>query len=139
MEFLGYILMNHSLTMANEKVKIIQEWLEPWKIKDIRSFLGFANFYRWFIHNYLEITVPLTQLTWKGTTWDFTPECHSTFELLEKAFTSALILTHWIPNQPLVVETDALDHALMTIISMYNWKANFILSLSTPKPFPVLS
>ena len=45
-EFLGYILTNLGLTMANEKVKIIQEWLEPRKIKDIQSFLGFANFYR---------------------------------------------------------------------------------------------
>ena len=46
-EFLGYILTNLGLTMADEKVKIIQEWPEPQKIKDIQSFLGFANFYRW--------------------------------------------------------------------------------------------
>ena len=45
-EFLRYILMNLGLTMAHEKVKIIQEWLEPQNIKDIQSFLGFANFYR---------------------------------------------------------------------------------------------
>ena len=76
-EFLGYILTNLSLTMADEKVKIIQEWLEPRKIKDIQSFLGFANFYRQFIHNYSEITVLLTQLTWKGTTWKM-PFCFRT-------------------------------------------------------------
>ena len=80
--------------MADEKVKIIQEWPEPQKIKDIQSFLGFANFYRQFIHNYSEITVPLTRLTRKGTTWNFTLEFCSAFELLKKAFTSALILTH---------------------------------------------
>ena len=101
-EFLGYILTNLGLTMANKKVKIIQEWPEPQKIKDIQSFLGFTNFYRQFIHNYSEITVPLTRLTRKGYTWNFTQECCSTFELLKKGFTSALILTHWIPDQPLL-------------------------------------
>ena len=35
-------------------------------------------------------------------------------------FTSAPILTHWIPDQPLVVETDASDYALAAILSMYN-------------------
>ena len=119
-EFLGYILTNLGLTMAEEKVKIIQEWPEPRNIKDIQSFLGFANFYRQFIHNYSEITVPLTWLTWKGTTWNFTLECHSTFELLKKVYISALILMHWIPDQLLVVETDISDYALAAILSMYN-------------------
>ena len=120
MEILRYILTNLGLTMANEKVKIIREWPEPQKIKDIHSFLGFTNFYRRSIHNYLEITVLLTQLTQKGTTWNFNPECRSAFKLFKKTFTSTLILTHWIPDQPLVVETDTLDYTLAAILSMYN-------------------
>jgi len=55
-EFLGYILKTEGLTMANDKVKIIHEWPEPWKVKDIQSFLGFANFYHHFIYNYLDIS-----------------------------------------------------------------------------------
>ena len=43
-EYLGYILSSSSLTMSNDKVKIIQDWLEPKKVKDIQSFLGFTNF-----------------------------------------------------------------------------------------------
>ena len=49
--------------MSNNKVKIIQDWPEPKKVKDIQSFLGFANFYYWFIFNYLGIIIPLTYLT----------------------------------------------------------------------------
>jgi len=44
-EYLGYILSPSSLTMYDNKVKIIQDWLEPKKVKDIQSFLGFTNFY----------------------------------------------------------------------------------------------
>ena len=64
-EYLGYILSPSGLTMSNDKVKIIQDWLEPKKVKDIQSFLGFANFHRWFIFNYSDIVIPLTRLTWK--------------------------------------------------------------------------
>src|SRR3979490_3604863 len=59
-EFLGYVLQTEGLIMAEDQVKMIRDWPEPRKVKDIQSFLGFANFYRLFIFNYLDITVPLT-------------------------------------------------------------------------------
>ena len=61
-EYLGYILSPSKLTMSDDKVKIIQDWLEPKKVKNIQSFLGFANFYCQFIFNYLDIVIPLTYL-----------------------------------------------------------------------------
>ena len=61
-EYLGFILSPNGLLMDPSKVSTILEWLEPRKIKDIQSFLGFANFYRRFISDYSKITVPLTQL-----------------------------------------------------------------------------
>jgi len=61
-EYLGYILSPSGLTMSNDKVKIIQDWPEPKKVKDIQFFLLFANFYYWFIFNYLNIVIPLTCL-----------------------------------------------------------------------------
>ena len=61
-EYLRYIFSSSSLTMSNDKVKIIQDWPESKKVKDIQSFLGFTNFYCWFIFNYLNIVIPLTCL-----------------------------------------------------------------------------
>ena len=49
-KYLGYILSLDGLTMDQGKVKVIQDWPEPHKIKDIQSFLGFANFYCHFIY-----------------------------------------------------------------------------------------
>jgi len=66
-EYLGYVLSSAGLTMSDAKVKTIQEWLEPKKVKDIQSFLGFTNFYRHFIFNYSDIVIPLTRLTRKNT------------------------------------------------------------------------
>src|SRR5882724_7282513 len=68
-EYLGYMLSPECLTMAPYKVQIIQDWPIPWKVKDIQSFLGFANFYHCFIHRYSEIMVLIMHLTHKGTPW----------------------------------------------------------------------
>ena len=76
-EYLGYILAPSGLTMDNNKVKVIQDWPELRKVKDVQSFLGFANFYRWFIHNYSDLTLLLTRLTQKGTPWSFSDSCRT--------------------------------------------------------------
>jgi RNase H-like domain found in reverse transcriptase len=104
--------------MSDDKVKTIQEWPEPRKVKDIQSFLGFANFYRHFIYNYSDITIPLTRLTRKGIKWNFSEDCRTAFETLKKAFTTAPVLTHWVPDAPILLETDASDYALAAILSI---------------------
>jgi len=119
-EYLGYILSSSGLTMSNDKVKIIQDWLELKKVKDIQSFLDFANFYRWFIFNYSDIVILLTCLTWKNIPWNFDSFCHDTFNSLKKTFTSTPILTHWISDAQIIAETDASDYALTVILSIIN-------------------
>jgi len=119
-EYLGYILSPSGLTMSDDKIKIIQDWPEPKKVKDIQSFLGFANFYRRFIFNYSDIVIPLTHLTRKDIPWKFNSSCQDAFNSLKKAFTSAPILTHWIPDAQLIMETNASDYALAAILSIVN-------------------
>src|SRR3979490_7180 len=104
--------------MAEDKVKMIRDWPELRKVKDIQSFLSFAKFYRHFIFNYSDITVPLTRLTRKGTTWSWTEDCQKSFDFLKAAFTTAPILHHWEPDRALVMETDASDYALAAILSV---------------------
>ena len=104
--------------MDQSKVQTIQDWPEPRKVKDIQSFLGFANFYRHFISNYFDIIVPLTQLTHKGVPWNFSDAGRKSFQSLKTAFTTTPILTHWIPNKQLIVERDASDYALSAILSL---------------------
>ena len=64
-EYLEYIFSSSGLTMSDNKVKIIQDWPKPKKVKNIQFFLGFANFYYWFIFNYSDIVIPLTYLSQK--------------------------------------------------------------------------
>ena len=106
--------------MSNDKIKIIQDWPEPKKVKNIQSFLDFANFYHQFIFNYLDIVILLTCLIQKDIPWKFNFSYQDAFNSLKKAFTSALILTYWIPNTQLIMETDASDYVLAAILSIVN-------------------
>ena len=107
-EYLGYRLSPEGFS----------DWPEPRKVKDIQSFLGFANFYRQFIFNYSDIVVPLTRLTRKDAPWNFSEDCRRSFNALKHAFTTAPILTHFIPDTPIIVETDASDYAVAGILSI---------------------
>jgi RNase H-like domain found in reverse transcriptase len=59
----------------------------------------------------------LTHLTWKNILWNFNESCKLAFLTLKQAFISALVLTHYKPGCPLVIETDASDYALAAILS----------------------
>ncbi|KAG8819677.1 hypothetical protein FRC17_010364 [Serendipita sp. 399] len=117
-EFLGFICTDEGVKMDDAKVKTIKEWPTPKNVRDIQSFLGFANFYRRFISDYSRITVPLTRLTRKDARWDWSQKCQDSFDSLKRAFTTAPILVHWKPGAQLIVETDASDYAVAGIISM---------------------
>ena len=117
-EYLSYMLSPAGLSMANYKVKTIQDWPKLRKVKDIQSFLGFTNFYWRFIFNYSDITIPLTCLNRKGIAWNFTLECRKSFNILKKAFATTPVLTHWVPNTQIILETDASNYTLTSILSI---------------------
>ena len=63
MTFVGYMVSLAGIGMDPEKIKYILEWPVPKSVKEVQSFLGFANFYCKFIHNYSRLAIPLTTLT----------------------------------------------------------------------------
>jgi len=42
---LGVIVGKGQVKMEQEKIKVVKEWKTPTRVKDVESFLGFANFY----------------------------------------------------------------------------------------------
>ena len=64
-EYLGMIVKPGQLAMDPVKLNSIAAWLTPAKVKDVRSFLSFANFYCRFIPDYSTVAQPLLDLTKK--------------------------------------------------------------------------
>src|SRR5258705_6824466 len=100
------------------KVAMIQNWPEPRNVRDVQSFLGFTNFYRRFIVDYSQMTLPLTNLCKKATPWNFREREMTTFRTLKNAFSTAPALCHWAPDLRMLVETDASDHTIAGILSV---------------------
>lgn len=84
--------------MDLKKIQTILEWVTPKNVKDVQSFLGFTNFYQWFILNYSKLTSSLTVLTKNKVVFKWTKECQIAFEKLKQAFPSALILRQFDPE-----------------------------------------
>ena len=64
-----------------------------------------------------DIVIPLIHLTHKDTPFTWGPNHTKAFKTLKTAFTKAPILAHFNPDNPVVVETEASDHVIATIIS----------------------
>ena len=62
-EFLGFMVSPQGIAMDSAKTEAISRWLTPSNVKQIQSFIRFANFYRHFIIIFLQMVAPLTRLT----------------------------------------------------------------------------
>ena len=117
MTFVGYMVSTEGIDMDPAKVSAIVDWLVPKTVKEVQSYVGFANFYRKFINKYSSLASPLTSLTRKIAKFGWSPETEAAFRSLKQAFTTAPILQHFQPSQPLTLEADASDFALGCILS----------------------
>lgn len=122
-EFLGFLVRPHGITMDPSRVTTVSEWPTPKSTCDIQVFLGFANFYRRFIKGYSRLAGPLTDLL--KTTRDgrptgpfqMGPRAGAAFAALKRRFTEAPILRHYDPALRVRLETDASRYAVSGILS----------------------
>ena len=98
------------------KISGIKEWPTPTKVKDIRSFLGFCNFYRAFIRGFAHVARPLTQLTRKDATWQWGIEQQEAFDTLKKRVTSKPILAQPNLAEQFVLEVDVSGYAVGAVL-----------------------
>ena len=107
--------------MDPQKIEAITNWKAPTSVKGVRSFLGFANFYRRFIQDFANTAAPLTRLT-RDVTWRWTQEEQEAFNKLKAVFISEPILAHFHPDRETVVETDSSGYAVGGVLSQYDEK-----------------
>jgi len=67
--FLGVIIGPNGMEMEKKKVNEVLSWLEPKNIKNVRKFLGLANYYKRFIKNFAQVARPMNMLTKKDIKW----------------------------------------------------------------------
>jgi len=113
---LGVRVGRGEVKMENEKIKAIQDWETPKKVKDVESFLGFVNFYRRFIRNFSDIAVPLNRLKGKQD-WKWEEEEQNAFETLKARITEEPVLALPQREGQFRVEVDASGYAIGGVLS----------------------
>ena len=70
----------------------VTEWESPKSVKEVRSFLGLAGYYRKFIENFSKVAKPMRELLKKDKKFDWTKGCELSFQELKKRLVTAPVL-----------------------------------------------
>ncbi|GKE28570.1 reverse transcriptase domain-containing protein, partial [Tanacetum coccineum] len=119
---LGHKVSSAGLEVDKAKIDVISKLPPPTNIKDVRSFLGHAGFYRRFIKDFSKIARPLTKLHEKDTPFEFNDECQKAFESLMEKLTCGLVIVS--PNWNLLFKLmcDASDFAVGAVLGQKDGK-----------------
>src|SRR3954463_14350271 len=98
---LGHIVSDRGIEVDKAKIEIIENLQPPKTVREIRSFLGHAGFYRRFI---------------KDAEFIFTDKCTEAFHTLNQALISAPIMQPPDWNEPFEIMCDASDYAVGAVL-----------------------
>jgi len=106
-KYLGFILkVKKGVQMNPQKMKAIMNWQASKSVKNVQSFIGFANFYWKFIKNFSNLIMSMMALVQKNTSFKWTEKANQGFTKLKAMFISAPILVSFDHTCTTVMKTD---------------------------------
>ena len=105
--YLGHIISNGEVRMDTTKVDAIKMYPRPTNVKELRSFLGLASYYRRFVKNFSQIASPLNKLLEKKAAYVWDENCEESFKKLKSILANDIVLKIPDFSQPFIVSTDA--------------------------------
>lgn len=118
-EFLGHVVNKEGLRPNPALLKSIAQISQPRTVKEVRSFLGLASYYRRFVEGFSGIAAPLNRLLEKGKDKEvcWTPECEAAFCELKERLMKAPVTAYPDFNLPFRLYTDASNQGLGAILA----------------------
>ena len=115
--FLGVVIGPNGIKMEEGKVDGVLSWPEPKNVKDVRKFLGLANYYRRFIKDFARVARPINVLMRKDVKWQWGVEQQKAFNKLKRVFTMKPVLAAPDLDKEFI-EADASNYATGGVLSM---------------------
>ena len=127
LKFLGHIVSETGISPDEEKIAKVKNWPKPENIEELRSFLGFANYYRRFIKGYAEFTAPLEKMMKQSSNENINlqrkkpllwcAESEQKFKELKDKLTSPPILSYPTRYGKFILDTDASHEGMGAVLS----------------------
>jgi len=122
---LGLIISTKGIAMDKDTVETVQNWSQEKKSKngwlnnlfEVHQFVGFCNYYWWFIPKYCEKEEPLTRLTKRDEQLVWESVQQLAFETMRTGFTTAHALRHNDHEREVNIETDASEYVSAGVLS----------------------
>ena len=120
--YLGHIVSRNGIETDPKKIEAIQKWPRPKTVHDVRSFLGFTNYYRKFLYTYAQKACPLNQLISgdnakkKYCKVEWNDEHEQAFQLLKSACIDTPVLASANYKKPFHLNTDASKTGLGAVL-----------------------
>ena len=116
-KFLGHIISREGVATDPAKTEKVAMWSTPTNRKEVQRFLGLASYYRRFVKDFVSVAKPLHQLIEKNREFIWTDQCQEAFEQLRQKLVSAPVLSFPDFSKPFVLETDASDTGIGSVLS----------------------
>ena len=129
--YLGHILSAEGVRPNKENVDRILAWKNPTNVKEVRSFLGMANYYRRFIHGFSYYAHPLVNLTRTGVRFKWTDACTDGFNHIKFMLMSPAIMAHPRHIGQYILDTDASDVNIGAVLSQIQDKEEKVIAFGS--------
>ena len=125
-EFAGHLVGHGQRRPMPGKLASLHHWEKPQTISELRSFMGFCNYYSGYVRMYAELSGPLHKMLQVGKVdgrkaskkkLAWTPEAEDAFSCLKERLLGQLGLFLVDPDKGFVLRTDASDYAVGAVSS----------------------
>ena len=114
---LGHVISHKGIEVDPAKTNVITQLPNPTCVREIRSFLGHAGFYRRFIKDFSKIALPLSNLLKKDANFNFDDKCRNAFDHLKRALTTTPVIQPPNWTLPFELMCDASNYALGAVLA----------------------
>ena len=132
-QYLGHVISSKGVSTDPSKIAAVAEWRKPSTVTELRSFLGFASYYRRFVEGFAKLAAPLhalaaeldgtkvkraaRRISDKNFSAHWSEQCQLGFEALKDKLTTAPVLAYADFSLPFILEVDASHSGLGAVLS----------------------
>ena len=125
-DYLGHLVSWKGVATSPKKIEAVTKWPVPQTVYDVRSFLGFVEYYRRLIRDFIKISKPIREVITglenqskrvaKKTLINWSEAAQSAFEVLKELCVNAPILAFPDYKLPFILQTDSSTEGLGAVL-----------------------